>query len=170
MGSLTNATPGSGVDPFAGFSSFGSDFSNWAGQRPMAPQMGQNPYMNGWGALLRQLSQNDGQSLAGNAYKQASDTAMHQQLALAHGGSPGAVQAAQNNLGRIQQGLAQGYSNAALQEKLAKMQMMQQALTGAGNAWYQTNYANLMAQMNQPTNLQMLTGFLGQALPAMAML
>ena len=134
--------------------------------RPTAPQMGQNPYQSQWNDLITQLgaqARGEGPSLAGEAFKQGSQTGMNQALAMGRGGSAGATRAAQMQLGRANQGMAQGYSNARLQEQFAARQALTGALGGAGQAWFQPNYANLQTQLQSPTNLQMLTQFGAQA-------
>lgn len=135
----------------------------WGSKRPEGPQIAQNPYMSDWQNLIGQLgarARGDGQSLAGDAFKQASAAGMRQQQALAAGGSAGGARQAGMNMQRINQGQAFGYSNARLQEQLASQQALQGALTNAGNAWFQPQQANLQAQLAQPTNMQMLTSFL----------
>lgn len=157
----------------SGIKDYASKAWQWGQQRPGAPSMGQNPYQSNWGNLIGQLEQQsrgEGPSLAGNAFREASDTAMKQQLAMSAGGSAGAARQAGLNMGQIGQGLAQGYSNARLQEQLAARQMLTGALSGAGQAWFQPNMANLQAQLQSPTNLQMITGLLQQGLTAGAMM
>lgn len=139
-------------------------FGNWAGQRN-APQIGENPYMGQWGTLLSQLQQQaagQGPSLAQNAYREAHDQGMAGVQAMSRGGSAGAARGGMNMMGRMNQGLAQGYSNARLQEQLAARQQLQAALTGAGNAWFQPQQMNLQAMMGTPTNLQTLLNMLQQ--------
>lgn len=142
---------------------------DWGKERSTAPQMPDNPYQSQWGGLidqLRQTANGQGESLAGDAFKQASDEGLRQQMTMAHGGSPGAARQAGINMGNINQGQAFGYSNARLQEQLAARQQLQQALTNAGNAWFQPQQQNLQAQLQSPTNMQMLTNFLGQIFSA----
>lgn len=137
----------------------------WGKGRSTAPSMGENPYRGQWDTLIGQLQQQaggQGPSLAGNAFREASDTGLRQQMAMSHGGSAGAARQAGMNMGRINQGQAQGYSNARLQEQLAARQMLQGALGGAGQAWFQPQSANLGAQLSSPTNMQMLTQLLAQ--------
>ena len=137
---------------------------NWWNDKN-APQIGANPYMSNWGALVSQLTQQangKGPSLAGEAYKQAHQTGMQNVLAMSRSGSAGGAQAGMQTLGRMNQGLAQGYSNARLQEQLAARQQLQAALAGAGNAWFQPQQANLQATMATPSNGQQLTSFVSQ--------
>lgn len=143
---------------------WGESVWDWGMKRPQAPQMAANPYQGDWGALIGQLQQQPGpgQSLAGMAYKQANQQGMNNVLAMSRGGSAGAARMGMQQHGRMQQGAKAGYANAALQEELARKQMLQQALAGAGQAWFQPQYANLQAKSQTPNNLQMLTGFLGQ--------
>lgn len=140
---------------------------NWGQERPTAPQIGPNPYQGQWDSLITQLQNqanpnNTGPSLAGNAYKQAQQTGMNNVLSMSRGGSAGAARMGMQTLGRMNQGLSQGYSNARLQEQLAAQQQLQGALSGAGNAWFQPQSANLNAQLNTPSNMQMLMQFLQQ--------
>jgi hypothetical protein len=87
---------------------------------------------------------------------------MNDYQSMSHGGSAGAARMAGRNMGMANQGLAAGYSNARLQEQLAARQQLQGALSGASNAWFQPQQANLSAQMGQQTNAQQLMGFLEQ--------
>ena len=75
---------------------------------------------------------------------------------------------AQRNMGKANAGLAQGYSNARLQEQMAARQQLQGALSGAGTAWFQPQQANLQATLGTQSNGQQLMGVLGQFLPAIA--
>lgn len=147
-----------------------SDAADWWNKRN-APQIGANPYQSNWNALVAQLTQQangQGPSLAGNAYKQAQQTGMQNVLAMSRGGSAGAAQQGMQTLGRMNQGMAQGYSNARLQEQLAARQQLQAALAGAGNAWFQPQQANLQATMATPSNGQQLTGFVSQLASSIA--
>lgn len=142
-----------------------SDPNGWMNQRPTAPHMGSNPYQGQYNDLIDQLRQQasgEGPSLAGNAYKQAQQTGMNNVLAMSRSGSAGGTRQAGRTLGQMNQGFNQGYSNARLQEQLLARQQLQGALGGASQAWFQPQYANLNAQLQSPTNLQMLTGFLQQ--------
>ena len=148
---------------------WGKEAMAWGAQRQQGPQIGENPYLKNYNALIGQLEQQStgqGPSLAGNAYTQASQDAMNQSQAMFRGGSAGAARAGARQMGQTQQGLAQGYSNARLQEQLAARQQLQAALAGAGQSWFQPQQANLSAQMGQQTNAQQLLSFLqgiGQA-------
>lgn len=146
-----------------------NDLWDWGKERSTAPQMPGDPYQGQWGDLIQQLqrqSNGQGESLAGDAFRQASDEGLRQQMTMSHGGSAGAARQAGINMGRINQGQAFGYSNARLQEQLAARQQLQSALTNAGNAWFQPQQQNLQAQLQSPTNMQMLTNFLGQIFSA----
>lgn len=137
----------------------------WFNSRSNVPQIPQNPYMGQWNTIIAQLQQGargQGQSVAGNAYQQAHGQGMRDQMTMAAGGSAGRARQAGVNMGRMNQGLAQGYSNARLQEQLAMQQALQAALTGAGTAWFQPQAANLQATLGTPTNGQQLTNFLQQ--------
>ena len=138
----------------------------WGKERPTAPAMPENPYQQNWGNLVTQLesqSRGDGPSLAGDAYKMAHAQGMRGMQSMSRGGSAGAARAGMLGMGRMNQGLNQGYSNARLQEQLAARSQLTQALGGAGQAWFQPQYANLQAQLNTPSNMQMLMSFLQQA-------
>lgn len=137
----------------------------WGKGRPMAPEMPANPYQQNWGSLVTQLeaqSRGDGPSLAGDAYKMAHAQGMRGMQSMSRGGSAGAARAGMLGMGRMNQGLAQGYSNARLQEQLAARSQLTQALGGAGDAWFRPQYANLQAQLGTPSNAQMLMNFLQQ--------
>jgi hypothetical protein len=155
-----------------GLMSVVSGIKDWMGQKNAA-QIGANPYQGQWDALIAQLNQQangQGPSLAGNAYKQAHQTGMQSVLAMSRGGSAGAARQGVQTLGRMNQGLAQGYSNARLQEQLAARQQLQNALAGAGNAWFQPQQANLQAQMGAQSNGQSLLGTVAQLAPVAGMI
>lgn len=102
-----------------------------------------------WGGLISQLqarANGTAPSVAGNAYKQASQDSMNQLSSMSqNSASPGAARQAALQAGHIQQGLAQGYSAAALQEQQAN----QGALTSALGARDQINsnaYQNILQQ------------------------
>lgn len=137
---------------------------DWMG-RKNAPQIPQNPYLGDWGSLIKQLqatSSGQGPSLAGNAYNQAHAQGLSDQRSMASGGSAGAARQAGMNMTRMNQGLAQGYSNARLQEQLAAQQALAGTLAQAGNSWFQPQAANLQAQLGTQTNGQMMMNFLSQ--------
>lgn len=102
-----------------------------------------------WGSLINQLqarASGYGPSVAGNAYKQASQDSMNQLSSMAqNSASPGAVRQAQLQAGHIQQGLAQGYSAAALQEQQANQGALGQALA-ARDQINSTAYQNILQQ------------------------
>lgn len=135
--------------------------SQWANQRPSAPQMGQNPYMRDWNSLIGQLKQ-PGTPQSDLAFQRASDTALTQARSMSSGGSAGGARQAGMNLAGAQANIAGGYQQAKLAEEMARRQALMNALQGGGNAWFQPNAANLNAQMGSPTNLQQLTSFLSQ--------
>jgi hypothetical protein len=102
-----------------------------------------------WGSLISQLqarASGGGPSVAGNAYKQASQDSMSQLTSMSrNSSSPGAVRQAQLQAGHIQQGLAQGYSAAALQEQQANQGALTQALS-ARDAINSSAYQNILSQ------------------------
>lgn len=143
---------------------WGQSAAAWA-QKKNAPQIDQNPFMGDWGSLISQLQQTasgQGPSVAGNAYQQAHAQGLQDQRSMASGGSAGAARQAGMNVTRMNQGLAQGYSGARLQEQLSAQQSLQAALSGAGNAWFQPQQANLQSQLQTPSNGAMLANFLMQ--------
>ncbi len=138
-------------NPNSGLGGVFNSVSDWLGQKQN--QIGTNPYQGQWNNLIGQLSKQasgQGPSMAGDAFKQASDHAMQQQMALARGGTAGGARQAGMNMGQLGQGQAFGYANARLQEQMAAKQALMQALQGAGNAWWQPQQAN----QGQPNNLQ----------------
>lgn len=144
------------------------DMWDWFGERS-APSIQQDPYQKNWRGLIGQLeaqSRGDGPSLAGDAFKQATQTGMNNVRSMSRGGTAGAVRQGQTQMGRLNQGLAQGYSNARLQEQLAARQMLTGALQGAGQAWFLPQHANLLAQLQSPTHLQQLMGIASQLFSA----
>jgi hypothetical protein len=143
--------------------------------------VGANPYQGNWNDLIGQLRQSAagaGPSLAQMQYQQASNDALHQQLAMAQAGrSPGMAMQASNNMGQIGQGMAQGAAQARLQEQMANRQALAQALGMAGQADFQRQAANqnayvgiLGAQMQQPSTFDQLATIGSQGLMGYAML
>lgn len=86
-----------------------------------------------WGGLISQLqarASGAAPSVAGNAYKQASQDSQNNLASLSQNSmSPGGARQAQLQAGHIQQGLAQGYGAAALQEQQANQGALGQALS-----------------------------------------
>jgi hypothetical protein len=86
-----------------------------------------------WGGLISQLqarANGGGPSVAGNAYKQASQDAMNNLASMSqNSASPGAARQALLQQGRIQQGMAQGYGAQAMQEQQANQSALSQALS-----------------------------------------
>jgi hypothetical protein len=161
VAALGNAPVLGGISGAGGMGGIG----DWLNGRSNVPQIGANPYQGDWTSLIRQLQQTaagNGPSLAGNAYKQAASDAMRNAGSMAGSGSAGGQRQAQYQMGLTNQGLAQGYANARLQEQLGAQQMLSGALQGGGNAWFQPQQANLNATMSTPTHLQQLMGFLSQ--------
>ncbi len=158
------------------FGGLGSGVKDWWNKKPRAPQMGESPYEGDYRQLINQLQKQaagGGPSLAGNAYREAHGQGMSDVLAMSRGGSAGAARSGMRQMGAMNQGLAAGYSNARLQEQLAARQQLQGALSGASNAWFQPQQANLQAQqaaMGMQSNGQQLMGTLGQLLPGFGML
>ncbi len=137
---------------------------NWWGDKNV-DTIGANPYQGGWDTLIQQLQQQSngqGPSLAGDAYKQANAQGMNNILSMSRGGSAGAVRQGQQQMGRMQQGMAFGYANARLQEQLAARAQLQGALGGAGQAWFQPQQANMAATNAAQSNGQKMLNFLQQ--------
>lgn len=110
----------------------------------------QNPWAGyEWGGLISQLQSRaagGGPSIAGNAYKQASQDSQNQLASLSqNSASPGAARQALLQAGHIQQGMAQGYSSAALQEEMANQGALSQALS-ARDQINSNAYQGLMSQ------------------------
>lgn len=151
----------------------GKYLAQHAWDRPGAPQAQQNPYLPDWTNLIGQLQQQasgTGPSMADNAFKQAMNTTQNQSLAMARGGSAGGARQAGMALGDAQNGMMGNYANARLQEQLLARQSLMGALGGRDQAWWGPNQANLSAQMNQPSNLEMVTGWMGNNLASGAQL
>lgn len=111
---------------------------------------GQSPFAGTeWGALIGQLQARAGggvPSVAGNAYKQASQDSMNNLASLAqNSSSPSAVRQAQLQAGHIQQGMAQGYGAAALNEQQVNQSALGQALS-ARDQLNSAAYANILNQ------------------------
>lgn len=102
-----------------------------------------------WGGLISQLqarASGTGPSVAGNAYKQASQDAQNNLASMSHdSASPGGARQATLQAGRIQQGLAQGYGSAALQEQQANQGALAQAL-GARDTINSQAYQGILQQ------------------------
>lgn len=106
-----------------------------------------------WGSLISQLqarASGEGPSIAGNAYKQASQDSMNNLASLSqNSASPGAARQAILQQGRINQGMAQGYGSAALQEQ----QMNEGALAQALGARDQINSQAFQGILGQQLGL-----------------
>lgn len=102
-----------------------------------------------WGGLISQLqarASGNAPSVAGNAYKQASQDAQNGLASLSqNSASPGAARQAILQAGHIQQGMAQGYGAAALQEQQANQGALGQALSARDQINSQA-YQGLMGQ------------------------
>lgn len=102
-----------------------------------------------WGNLISQLqarANGTAPSVAGNAYKQASQDAQAHLMSMAHdSASAGGARQAMLQAGRIQQGMAQGYGAAALQEQQANQGALAQAL-GARDTINSSAYQNILGQ------------------------
>lgn len=147
---------------------FRNNVNDWYNKKN-APQVGSNPYLGNWNNLIGQLEKQSsssytGPSLAQNAYREAHAQGLNDVMSASRGGSAGAARAGMNQMGKMNQGFASGYSNARLQEQLAMQQQLQGALGGAGNAWFQPQAANLQATLGTQSNGQQLMQFLQQAL------
>lgn len=150
------------------------------------PYMGADPYRGNWDAHLSQLEDRAagrGPSIAGDAFRGASQNALSQQMAMSQGGrSAGAARQAAMNMGSIGQGLAKGYGDARNQEMIGAQNSLTGALAGADSANFNRDQANqqawldllakqlglsaeqlrgVMAGMNAPSNFQTLGGILG---------
>ncbi len=150
----------------------GGDIMNWM-KKKNYPQIGANPYQGGMDSLIGQLQQQasgKGPSLAENAYRQAHAQGLQDQQSMAAGGSAGQARQAGLNTARLTQGLAAGSSNARLQEQMAAQQSLQQALTGAGNMWFQPQQANLQSQLGAKANWEKTLGGAGDIAKFLAML
>lgn len=105
-----------------------------------------SPYAGNWRANVNQLqarADGSGPSVAGNAYRSASQNALSQQLAMSRGGrSAGAGRQAAQGLGQVNQGMAAGYASARDQEMVNAQQALQGALAGADNSGLQREKAN----------------------------
>lgn len=102
-----------------------------------------------WGGLISQLqarANGTAPSVAGNAYKQASQDSENNLASLSqNSASPGAARQALLQQGHIQQGMAQGYGAAALQEQQANQSALGQALAARDTINSQA-YQNLLSQ------------------------
>jgi hypothetical protein len=90
-----------------------------------------------WGSLISQLqarASGTGPSVAGNAYKQASQDSMNNLGSLSRdSASPAGARQAILQAGRINQGMAQGYGAMALQEQQSNQAVLAQALAARDN-------------------------------------
>lgn len=102
-----------------------------------------------WGSLIAQLqarASGGGPSVAGNAYKQASQDSMNNLTSMSqNSASPGAARQALLQQGHIQQGLAQGYGAQALQEQQMNQNALGQAL-GARDQINSQAYQGILGQ------------------------
>lgn len=111
---------------------------------------GQSPFAGSeWGSLISQLQQRaagTGPSIAGDAYKQASQDSQNSLASLSqNSSSPGGARQAILQSGKIQQGLAQGYGAARNQEMIGAEGALAQTL-GQRDQINSNAYTNLLAQ------------------------
>lgn len=142
--------------------------------------VGANPYGNQQNALIEQLmkqSRGEGPSLAGQQYQAANQDALANQVAMSRGRGPGAMRAAGQQMGQMNQGLAAGSAMARTREQLGAMGQLQGSLSAANQADFQraaanqSMYQNAMSAMMQQGGIgQSLAGLAGQGLGAYAML
>lgn len=147
---------------------------------------GQSPQAGNQSALIQMLQQaanGQGPSLAGDAYRQASEQAMNNALAMSHGASAGSARAATNQLGNINQGLANGLATARNQEIVGARGQLGGAINMADqsqmardkanqDAWLQLMMQRLgltRQQMQGKTNGDVLGGLVQGAGQAAAM-
>lgn len=105
----------------------------------------QQPQANALVSMLMDRANGVGPSVAGDAYNQASANAMNNAIALSHGNSAGASRAALQQIGNVNQGLAQGYASARNQEMSTAAGQAGAAITGADNLQLQRDKANQQA-------------------------
>lgn len=122
-----------------------------------------------WGHLIGQLQQRASgaaPSVAGNAYKQATQDAQNGLASMSqNSASPGAARQAILQAGHMQQGLAQGYSSAALQEQQANQSALGQALSTRDQINSQAFQSILQQQLGLSTaQLHALQGNQGASL------
>jgi hypothetical protein len=111
---------------------------------------GKSPYAGSeWGSLISQLqdrASGKGPSVAGDAYKQASQDSMNQLSSMSQNSSnPAAVRQAQLQAGHINQGMAQGYAGARNQEMLGAQNQLSSAL-GTRDAMNQNAYMGILGK------------------------
>lgn len=106
-------------------------------------------------AMLGNRAAGNGPSLAGDAYANAAQNSLSQQFALSHGANPGAARMATQNMGNIQQGLANGYATARNQEMIGAGNQLGNVIQGADNSQLMRDKAN------QDAWLKMLSEKLG---------
>lgn len=85
--------------------------------------------------MLRARAQGNGPSIAGNAYTNAAQNGLAQQMALSRGGGAGAGRQAAMNMGNINQGMANGYATARNQEMMGATGQLVGAQQGNQQAW-----------------------------------
>lgn len=143
--------------------------------------IGSSPYKGSWDALINQLRQQAsgaGPSLAVMQYQKANQQAMSNQLAMARSqGSPGAAYQASNNMGRIDEGMAQGSAQMRLQEQMAAQAQLANALGTVSGQDLQRQQANQQAylqilaeQLKQPSTFDQMAGITAKGLGAYAMM
>lgn len=162
-----------------GFAQRDANLNQTANQalQQQAPQLGPAAQANQYGGQTNDLvnylqGAMTGQqpSLAQAQYRQASDDAFHQQLAMAAGARPGdavgAARAAAQNMGGIQQGMGAGLAQAGIQERMGAAGALGSALGMANqnqqfNAGQQNQFGMANAA-NQLQNQAQQQGFYGQ--------
>jgi hypothetical protein len=118
----------------------------------------QSPYAGQQAQLLEMLknrSQGNGPSVAGDAYKSASSDAMSRAATLSNSGNAGATRLALQQMGNQEQGLSQGYSAARNQEMMGATGQYGAALNSADSSQL------LRDKANQEAWLQMLKDMYG---------
>lgn len=127
---------------------------------------GQSPFAGSeWGGLISQLqarASGAGPSMAGDAYKQASQDSINNLTSLSrNSASPGAARQAILQQGHIQQGLAQGYGRARNEEMMGATGQLAGAL-GARDQINSNAYTNLLAQQLGLSQGQLKAGMANQ--------
>lgn len=127
-------------------------------------QLGQSQYdrdLRGNITQLQNMAAGRGPSLAEGQYRQASDTALQQQMAMAQSGRGNAARSARNaavGQAQIGQGLASGVAQARTNEQMGAIGQLTGALGQAGSLEMQRQ--GLQAQLNQQANMQNQQAFM----------
>lgn len=129
---------------------------------PQDPQAGNYKQLNqqGYSSLIQMLqarAAGQGPSVAGDAYNNASTNAMQNMMTMSNSGNESQARQAMQQMGNVNQGLAQGYASARNQEMQGATGQLGSVLGQYGTTLNQQDSSQLLRdKANQDAWLQML--------------